>query len=120
MSLGNYRFPTQRLRTQLREPGRQPLVLVAPGSFSPITFLHLRMFEMAADFTRFNTANFEVIGGYLSPVSDAYRKPGLAAYQHRYGYLPHRPPPLFFFSPFLPPSLSVSQLSSHDRQGGHV
>lgn len=32
-----------------------------------ITFLHLRMFEMASDFVRFNT-DFEVCGGYLSPV----------------------------------------------------
>jgi nicotinamide mononucleotide adenylyltransferase len=32
-----------------------------------ITFLHLRMFEMAGDFVRFNT-DFEVCAGYLSPV----------------------------------------------------
>jgi len=58
------------------------LVLVACGSFSPITFLHLRMFEMASDFVRFNTS-FEVCGGYLSPVSDAYKKAGLAPGYHR-------------------------------------
>ncbi len=34
------------------------------------------MFEMAADYAKHNT-NFEVIGGYLSPVSDAYRKAGM-------------------------------------------
>lgn len=40
------------------------------------------MFEMAADFVKFN-AEFEVMGGYLSPVSDAYKKAGLASSQHR-------------------------------------
>ena len=50
--------------------------------FSPITYLHLRMFEMAADFAKFNT-EFEVMGGFLSPVSDAYKKAGLASAHHR-------------------------------------
>jgi nicotinamide mononucleotide adenylyltransferase len=78
MTLDNYRFPSHRLREQQQqESDRIPLVLVACGSFSPITFLHLRMFEMANDYARMNT-NFEVVGGYLSPVSDAYRKAGLA------------------------------------------
>lgn len=42
------------------------------------------MFEMASDFVRFNT-DFEVVGGFLSPVSDAYKKVGLAPAYHRYG-----------------------------------
>jgi nicotinamide mononucleotide adenylyltransferase len=50
-------------------PSKTPLLLVACGSFSPITYLHLRMFEIAADYAKFNT-EFEVIGGYFSPVSD--------------------------------------------------
>lgn len=50
---------------------------------SPITYLHLRMFEMAADFAKFNT-EFEVLGGYLSPVGDAYKKAGLASSVHRF------------------------------------
>lgn len=37
---------------------------------------------MAADFAKFNT-NFEIVGGYLSPVSDAYKKSGLASAAHR-------------------------------------
>lgn len=49
---------------------------------SPITYLHLRMFEMASDYARFNT-KYEIIGGFLSPVSDAYKKPGLAPARHR-------------------------------------
>jgi nicotinamide mononucleotide adenylyltransferase len=77
-----YEFPSQRLGT-LRDARRTPLVLVACGSFSPVTYLHLRMFEMAVDFVRQNT-EFEVVGGYLSPVSDKYRKPGLLSAEHRY------------------------------------
>ncbi|KAJ4420091.1 Nicotinamide/nicotinic acid mononucleotide adenylyltransferase 1 [Neurospora sp. IMI 360204] len=77
-----YTFPQAKLKLRQTQPGRTPLVLVACGSFSPITFLHLRMFEMASDFVRFNTS-FEVCGGYLSPVSDAYKKAGLAPGHHR-------------------------------------
>jgi nicotinamide mononucleotide adenylyltransferase len=40
------------------------------------------MFEMAKDFVRQNT-DFEVVGGYLSPVSDMYKKPGLLSAEHR-------------------------------------
>ena len=40
------------------------------------------MFEMAADYVKFNT-QFEVMGGYMSPVSDAYKKAGLEAAHHR-------------------------------------
>ncbi|KAL5615085.1 hypothetical protein BROUX41_005144 [Berkeleyomyces rouxiae] len=78
MTLETYQFPAHRLRTRLTEPNKTPLVLVACGSFSPITFLHLRMFPMAADFARHANTEFEVIGGFLSPVSDAYKKAGLA------------------------------------------
>ncbi len=41
------------------------------------------MFVMAGDYVKHNT-EFEVVGGYLSPVSDAYRKQGLAPAEHRY------------------------------------
>lgn len=57
-------------------------MLVACGSYSPVTFLHLRLFEMARDDAAFNT-QFQVIGGYLSPVNDRYRKLGLASAKHR-------------------------------------
>ena len=40
------------------------------------------MFEMAKDYVRQST-NFEIIGGYLSPVSDMYKKPGLLNAMHR-------------------------------------
>jgi nicotinamide mononucleotide adenylyltransferase len=81
-TLAPYSFPHHKLKRRQTQEGKTPLVLVACGSFSPITFLHLRMFEMASDFVRFNT-NFEVCAGYLSPVSDAYKKVGLAAGHHR-------------------------------------
>lgn len=37
---------------------------------------------MAADYVKFST-DYEIVGGYLSPVSDAYRKAGLANAEHR-------------------------------------
>ncbi|GAA5942165.1 nicotinamide/nicotinic acid mononucleotide adenylyltransferase [Sporobolomyces koalae] len=79
---GAYTFPTHRLSAVQGSTGKTPLVLVACGSYSPITFLHLRMFEMARDDARTNT-EFEVVGGYLSPVNDAYAKLGLASATHR-------------------------------------
>ncbi|KAL5327369.1 hypothetical protein ACEPPN_005065 [Leptodophora sp. 'Broadleaf-Isolate-01'] len=81
-SLQNYTFPRNRLRLTQMDGNKIPLVLIACGSFSPITYLHLRMFELGADFAKFNS-DFEVMGGYFSPVSDAYKKAGLASAQHR-------------------------------------
>ncbi|THH19189.1 hypothetical protein EW146_g1931 [Bondarzewia mesenterica] len=40
------------------------------------------MFEMAVDYVRQNT-DFEIVAGYLSPVSDQYKKPGLLSGAHR-------------------------------------
>lgn len=82
MTLDTYEFPRTRLRTRITEKDRIPLVLIACGSFSPITYLHLRMFEMAADYARFNTP-FTVVGAYLSCVGDAYAKKGLIKASHR-------------------------------------
>ncbi|KAK4960836.1 Nicotinamide/nicotinic acid mononucleotide adenylyltransferase 1 [Elasticomyces elasticus] len=78
----NYTFPVNRLKKQMDNPEKTPLALIACGSFSPITYLHLRMFEMCADFARFST-DFEIVGGWISPVSDAYKKTGLAKAAHR-------------------------------------
>jgi nicotinamide mononucleotide adenylyltransferase len=77
-----YTFPHHRLNFLQRYPEKQPIALVACGSFSPVTYLHLRMFEMAIDYVRQNT-DFEVMGGYMSPVSDQYKKPGLLSAHHR-------------------------------------
>ena len=40
------------------------------------------MFEMGFDYIA-DSDTFEVIGGYFSPVSDAYAKPGLAPWHRR-------------------------------------
>lgn len=82
---GGYVFPSHRLQTVLKDPSKTPLVFVACGSFSPITHMHLRMFEMAVDHVRQNMSDiYEVVGGYLSPVSDQYNKAGLASATHRF------------------------------------
>jgi hypothetical protein len=81
--MDTYTFPDYRLKKKMDDPSKTPLLLVACGSFSPITFLHLRMFIMAGDYVKFST-DFEIVGGYLSPVSDAYKKAGLASAEHRY------------------------------------
>ncbi|KAF9071630.1 Nucleotidylyl transferase [Rhodocollybia butyracea] len=78
----NYSFPHDRLTRVMRDPSKIPIVLIACGSFSPVTYLHLRMFEMAKDYVRQNT-DFEIVGGYLSPVSDQYKKAGLLSASHR-------------------------------------
>ncbi|KAL6937437.1 Nicotinamide/nicotinic acid mononucleotide adenylyltransferase 1 [Hanseniaspora osmophila] len=80
--LDDYEFPVHRLKKKLTSENKIPLIIVACGSFSPITYLHLRMFEMAMDSINEET-RFEVIGGYYSPVSDHYRKQGLAKSTHR-------------------------------------
>lgn len=36
---------------------------------SPITFLHLRMFPMAADFCRHSNSAYEVVGGYVELIT---------------------------------------------------
>ncbi|XP_058094821.1 nicotinamide/nicotinic acid mononucleotide adenylyltransferase-like [Magnolia sinica] len=48
------------------------VVLVLSGSFNPPTYMHLRMFELARD--KLNSEGYCVIGGYMSPVNDAYKK----------------------------------------------
>ncbi|KAF2279135.1 nicotinamide mononucleotide adenylyltransferase 1 [Westerdykella ornata] len=82
MTLDNYTFPDDRMKKVLSNPNKTPLVLVSCGSFSPPTNLHLRMFEEAADYCEFET-DFEVVGGFFSPVGDAYKKAGLASAHHR-------------------------------------
>jgi nicotinamide mononucleotide adenylyltransferase len=69
----DYTFPTHKLKPIGENLGKMPMVIVACGSFSPITYLHLRMFEMAKDHV---VDNHQILGGYFSPVSDAYNKPG--------------------------------------------
>lgn len=81
-NMAGYTFPEHKFRYTLNDPAKTPLVLVACGSFSPITYLHMRMFEMAADYIKRET-DFELVAEYLSPVADAYKKAGLASAHDR-------------------------------------
>ena len=59
----------------------RPIVLVACGSFNPPTIMHLRMLDLARH--ALMSQGTDVLGSYLSPVSDAYWKPGLLNGGHR-------------------------------------
>jgi nicotinamide mononucleotide adenylyltransferase len=78
-----YSFPHQKLKRRLTKPNKTPLVLVACGSFSPVTTLHLQMFEMAERYVTKSNSHFEIVGNYMSPCSDAYKKASLAPAHHR-------------------------------------
>ncbi|XP_040860113.1 nicotinamide/nicotinic acid mononucleotide adenylyltransferase 3 [Ochotona curzoniae] len=62
--------------------GRIPVVLLACGSFNPITNMHLRLFEVARDHLH-DTGRYHVTAGILSPVNDKYGKKDLVAAHHR-------------------------------------
>ena len=42
--LASYVFPDNKLKRTMDDDSKTPLLLIACGSFSPITYLHLRMF----------------------------------------------------------------------------
>ncbi|KAF4125358.1 nicotinamide mononucleotide adenylyltransferase [Geosmithia morbida] len=77
-----YTFPQDKLKRRLQKPGQTPLVLVACGSFSPITILHLQLFELAERYVE-RSDKFEIVGCYVSPCSDTYGKSSLVASSHR-------------------------------------
>ncbi|CDS03561.1 hypothetical protein LRAMOSA00963 [Lichtheimia ramosa] len=77
-----YVFPRKHLPKVMKDETKTPIVLIACGSYSPITYLHLRMFEMAMDHFK-ERDEYELIAGYFSPVADAYRKDGLAEAKDR-------------------------------------
>ncbi|KFQ93390.1 Nicotinamide mononucleotide adenylyltransferase 3, partial [Nipponia nippon] len=58
------------------------LILLACGSFNPITNMHMRLFELARDHLH-QTGQYQVIEGIISPVNDDYRKKGLVSARHR-------------------------------------
>ncbi|XP_038578740.1 nicotinamide/nicotinic acid mononucleotide adenylyltransferase 1-like [Micropterus salmoides] len=58
------------------------VVLLACGSFNPITNMHLRMFELARDYLE-DTGQYKVVKGIISPVGDGYKKKGLIEACHR-------------------------------------
>jgi len=71
------KFEAPKLHKQ-QNPHADPVVLLGCGSFSPVTFMHLRMFESAKDAIKLRRPQWELIGGFMSPVADAYGKKGLA------------------------------------------
>ncbi|XP_054465127.1 nicotinamide/nicotinic acid mononucleotide adenylyltransferase 1 [Anoplopoma fimbria] len=58
------------------------VVLLACGSFNPITNMHLRMFELARDHLE-DEGQYRVVKGIISPVGDGYKKKGLIEACHR-------------------------------------
>jgi nicotinate (nicotinamide) nucleotide adenylyltransferase len=63
---------------------KEKVVLALCGTFNPITYLHLRLFEVARDWCN-DSARFSVVGGIISPVHDSYKKhkPSVADGHHR-------------------------------------
>ncbi|KAH1027590.1 nicotinamide/nicotinic acid mononucleotide adenylyltransferase 1 isoform X1 [Dendroctonus ponderosae] len=61
---------------------RTPVILLACGCFNPTTNMHLRMFEIARDYLH-RMGQYEVVGGIISPVHDAYGKKELVSATHR-------------------------------------
>ncbi|XP_039611427.1 nicotinamide/nicotinic acid mononucleotide adenylyltransferase 1-like isoform X3 [Polypterus senegalus] len=61
---------------------RTSVVLLACGSFNPITNMHLRLFELARDYLH-ETGKYKVTKGIISPVGDGYKKKGLIDACHR-------------------------------------
>lgn len=88
----NYVFPSHKLKrlpsidtaTGLNGGRGAPAqaVLVACGSFNPITNMHLRLLESARDYLK-DYRNVDVLGGFISPVHDSYGKKGLVSSNHR-------------------------------------
>ncbi len=67
-----------KLAPILEWDARKPAVLIACGSFSPITLFHLEMLESGKNHLSRVRPDIYVVGGFISPVSDAYKKEGLA------------------------------------------
>ena len=80
ISMSAYSFQSEKLAKSF-DRAKPAVVLISCGSFSPITYMHLRLFEMARDHMK--RKGYQVLGGFASPVSDAYAKKGLAPIQHR-------------------------------------
>ncbi|XP_064162408.1 nicotinamide/nicotinic acid mononucleotide adenylyltransferase 1 isoform X1 [Anguilla rostrata] len=66
----------------MEKSNQTKVVLLACGSFNPVTNMHLRMFELARDHLQ-DTGNYRVIKGIISPVGDGYKKKGLIEASHR-------------------------------------
>ncbi|XP_046917989.2 nicotinamide mononucleotide adenylyltransferase [Dermatophagoides farinae] len=61
----------------------EKVMILGCGSYNPLTFMHLRMFELARDFL-IKKGTYEIVGGIISPVNDRYEtKKYLAPAKHR-------------------------------------
>ena len=58
-------------------------VLLACGSFNPITYAHLRMFILAKEYLQTKFPDITLHSGIISPVSDKYDKNSLIPAKHR-------------------------------------
>ena len=76
-------FDLSKLQQPSLVPPRPAVVLLACGSYSPVTSMHLLLFETAKNYLMYETAALDVVGGIVSPVHDNYGKPSLVAAQHR-------------------------------------
>lgn len=59
----------------------EEVVLFMPGSYNPLTLMHLRNMEIAKD--HLEQYNYTINRGILSPVHDGYNKDGLISITHR-------------------------------------
>lgn len=78
MNLGSdrYMIPLDKVRIpqELDHSRNHLCILISCGSFSPITFQHVRNLEIARNYLERETRQFEVLGGFISPVHDEYQK----------------------------------------------
>eukprot|EP00760_Papus_ankaliazontas_P006325 PhM_4_TR12999/c0_g1_i1/m.93788/K06210/NMNAT; nicotinamide mononucleotide adenylyltransferase len=81
--MNHYTFPSSKLLKALPVGKSKAVVLVACGSYNPCTMMHFRMMEIAKDAVEAAEPATAVIGGYISPVNDAYGKAGLIESKHR-------------------------------------
>ena len=97
-------LPTDRL-VQSPLDGREPVVVVSCGSFSPPTLMHLRILEDAKDHLQ-STGKYAVVGGYISPCHAAYGKASLVDMHHRLNMCQVRV--MYWLCVMSPPYRSVS------------
>ncbi|OZC09861.1 nicotinate-nucleotide adenylyltransferase [Onchocerca flexuosa] len=58
------------------------VALLSCGTFSPPTYMHLRMFERARDYLK-KIHGWEVVEGIMSPVADSLGRPDMVPAKHR-------------------------------------
>nr|AGU68163.1 nicotinamide-nucleotide adenylyltransferase [Crithidia acanthocephali] len=61
----------------------QPVVLAICGSLNPIHNAHVKLYEAAKAALTSDQQSYAVLGGFFSPVGDAYGKPGLRSAAQR-------------------------------------